>query len=52
MDFQTKVELPAGLPPVRYAARIFFMGSCFVEKMGRFLGENKFRVDVKPFGVF
>ena len=35
MDFQTKVELPAGLPPVSHAERILLMGSCFAENMGR-----------------
>ena len=34
MDFQTKVELPAGLPPVSHAERILLMGSCFAENMG------------------
>ena len=46
MDFQTKVELPAGLPPVSHAERILLMGSCFAENMGRLLAENKFRVDM------
>ena len=49
MDFQTKVELPAGLPPVSHAERILLMGSCFAENMGRLLAENKFRVDMNPF---
>ena len=51
MDFQTKVELPAGLPPVSHAERILLMGSCFAENMGRLLAENKFRVDMNPFGI-
>ena len=52
MDFQTKVELPAGLPPVSHAERILLMGSCFAENMGRLLAENKFRVDMNPFYGF
>ena len=51
MDFQTKVELPAGLPPVSHAEWILLMGSCFAENMGRLLAENKFRVDMNPFGI-
>ena len=51
MDFRTKVELPASLPPVTHAGQILLLGSCFAENMGRQLAENKFRVDVNPFGI-
>lgn len=51
MDFQTKVELPVGLPPIRHAGRILLMGSCFAENMGRLLADNKFVIDVNPFGI-
>ena len=51
MDFQTKVELPAGLPPVSHAERILLMGSCFAENMGTFLTEAKFQLDLNPFGI-
>lgn len=51
MDFQTKVELPAGLPPVTHSGQILLLGSCFAENMGRQLAENKFRVDINPFGI-
>lgn len=51
MDFLTKVELPSGLPPVHHAGRILLMGSCFAENIGRMLTENKFRIDINPFGI-
>lgn len=51
MDFQTKVELPAGLPPVTHSGQILLLGSCFAENMGRQLAENKFGVDINPFGI-
>ena len=51
MDFQTKIELPVGLPPVTHAGQILLMGSCFAETMGMQLVESKFKVDVNPFGI-
>lgn len=51
MDFQTKVELPAGLPSITHAERILLMGSCFAENIGALLTENKFCVDMNPFGI-
>lgn len=51
MDFRTVAELPIALPPVTHAGRILFMGSCFAENIGQLLSENKFQVDVNPFGI-
>ena len=51
MDFQTKVELPAGLPPITHGGRILLMGSCFAENIGLLLAESKFRIDINPFGI-
>ncbi len=51
MEFRTRVELPADLPPVTHAERILLMGSCFAGNMGMLLAESKFRVDVNPFGI-
>lgn len=51
MELYTKVTSPK--PPFyfSYADRIILMGSCFAENIGGRLEENKFRVDVNPFGV-
>ena len=51
MDFQTKVELPTGSPLISHSERILLMGSCFAENIGSLLAENKFRVDMNPFGI-
>lgn len=51
MDFQTKVEQPAGLPSVTHAGQILMMGSCFAENVGRLLKDAKFQLDLNPFGI-
>ena len=51
MDFRTKVELPASLPPVTHAGQILMMGSCFVQNVGNFLKDAKFQLDLNPFGI-
>ena len=51
MDFQTKVELPTGSPLISHSERILLMGSCFAENIGSLLAENKFSVDMNPFGI-
>lgn len=51
MNLNTPVELPVGLPPMNQEQRLLLMGSCFAENMGMLLSENKFRVDVNPFGI-
>ena len=51
MEFRTVVELPEKMPPICHAGKILLMGSCFAENMGRLLSENKFDIDVNPFGI-
>lgn len=51
MNFQTSVELPAGLPPVSHADHILLMGSCFAENIGALLMDAKFRLNLNPFGI-
>lgn len=51
MNFQTSVELPAGMPPVSHADRILLMGSCFAENIGRQLMDAGFQLDLNPFGI-
>ena len=51
MDFRTTVELPVGLPPITHAGHIVLMGSCFAENIGQLMIENKFQIDVNPFGI-
>lgn len=51
MDFRTIVDIPQ--PPFRIAPfeRMLFVGSCFAENIGRRFAEERFRVDVNPYGV-
>lgn len=51
MDFQTKVELPVGLPFITHSGQLLLLGSCFAENMGSLLSEAKFRVDMNPYGI-
>ncbi|WP_294629169.1 GSCFA domain-containing protein [uncultured Bacteroides sp.] len=51
MNFQTSVELPAGLPSVGHMHHILLMGSCFAENIGALLEEAKFRLNQNPFGI-
>lgn len=51
MNFRTPVEIPSGLPSMNHAQRLLLMGSCFAGNIGALLIENKFRVDLNPFGI-
>ena len=51
MNFQTSVELPAGLPAIRHTDHILLIGSCFAENIGALLADAKFRLELNPFGI-
>ena len=51
MNFQTSLELPAGMPSVSHADHILLMGSCFAENIGRQLMDAGFQLDLNPFGI-
>lgn len=51
MEFQTPVQLQKPAFDFSYADRFLLLGSCFAENMGARLQENKFTVDVNPFGI-
>lgn len=51
MDLYTHVEIPKMPFTFSYQDKIILLGSCFAENMGRRMIENKFRVDVNPFGI-
>ena len=51
MNFQTSVELPAGLPSISHTDHILLMGSCFAENIGALLADAKFRLEQNPFGI-
>ena len=51
MNLTTPVEIPSGFIPIHHAQRLLIMGSCFAENIGTLLAENKFQVDINPFGI-
>ena len=51
MFFTTPVELPSGAKPISHESRLMLIGSCFAGNIGAALLDNKFNVDVNPFGV-
>jgi len=51
MEFRTKVEIPSSDLQITHRSRLSMMGSCFIENIGRKLIDNKFNIDLNPFGV-
>ena len=51
MELYTTIKIPK--PPFRFSwqERILLLGSCFAENIGAKLAENKFNVDINPFGT-
>lgn len=51
MEFRKKVEVPKSELRINHQTKILLFGSCFAENIGKQLLENKFSVNVNPFGV-
>lgn len=51
MEFFTRVSLSKAGFSFSYADEIILLGSCFAEHIGKLLGDNKFNVDLNPFGI-
>ncbi|MDR1980539.1 MAG: GSCFA domain-containing protein [Tannerellaceae bacterium] len=51
MEFRTPVSIPKAPFEFSHTDEITLLGSCFVENIGDKLRENKFKVDINPFGV-
>ena len=51
MELYTRILLPKARFSFSYEDRGVMMGSCFAENIGRKLEENKFSVDINPFGT-
>ncbi|MCD7933040.1 MAG: GSCFA domain-containing protein [Tannerellaceae bacterium] len=51
MDFRTIISIPKVVYPVSHRDKTMLLGSCFVENIGKRLQENKFPVDLNPFGI-
>lgn len=51
MEFRKKVEVPKSELRINHQTKMLLFGSCFAENIGEKLLENKFSVNVNPFGV-
>lgn len=51
MDFTTKVNIPQSNIYISHTSHILMMGSCFTESIGKQLIDNKFNVNLNPFGI-
>lgn len=51
MELCTRIILPKALFSFTYEEKIMLLGSCFAENIGKKMEENKFSVDMNPFGT-
>jgi hypothetical protein len=51
MNFRTKIEIPKSDIHITHQSHILMMGSCFIENIGKFLIESKFKANLNPFGI-
>lgn len=51
MNLQTYVHIPKASFDISHRSAMLLLGSCFSENMGKKLLENKFSVQVNPFGI-
>ena len=51
MKFRTEVDVPHPGFSIEPCEHMLFVGSCFADRMGERLKEDKFRVTANPFGV-
>ncbi|MCS6795771.1 MAG: GSCFA domain-containing protein [Raineya sp.] len=51
MQWHTELHITEKIPFLTHAHKIFTLGSCFAEAMGKKLAENKWQVAINPFGT-
>ena len=51
MEFYTRISIPKAPFTFSHTEQTVLLGSCFAENIGKKLEENKFRVDLNPFGT-
>jgi len=51
MEFRTYIPISKPDIDIHHSTKMMLFGSCFSENIGRMLSENKFDVDVNPFGI-
>lgn len=49
--FRTNMQLESSENKITHKSKLLFLGSCFTKNIGDKLVENKFSVDLNPFGV-
>lgn len=52
MEFSTRIPIAGQEPKIDYNSRIFLLGSCFVENIGKKLEKFKLPFLQNPFGIF
>ncbi len=51
MEFYSRITIPQPSFSFSYNEQTILLGSCFVENIGKKLEENKFPIDLNPFGI-
>lgn len=51
MEFCTRITIPKATFSFSYQEQMIGLGSCFAENIGNKLADNKFMVDINPFGT-
>ncbi len=51
MNFRTEIVVPKSLLRINHRQQILLLGSCFAENVGKILYENKFNIEINPFGI-
>lgn len=51
MQLTTPVDIPTGKLAVTHESRLMLIGSCFASNIGKKLIENKFQLQLNPFGI-
>ena len=50
-NFGLTIPIPKSDIDIHHSTKMMLFGSCFSENIGRRLSENKFDVDINPFGI-
>ncbi|OJU37421.1 MAG: GSCFA domain protein [Bacteroidales bacterium 45-6] len=51
MNFRTQVDIPQSPLRMNHKQQHILLGSCFAENIGRLLLDNKFEIEMNPFGI-
>lgn len=51
MNFRTIISIPESKIKISHQSKILMLGSCFTTNIGQKLIDNKFNIDLNPFGI-